>query len=490
MAKTKKVTAEDAETGQSIQIEEVKTSVELIPVDQRAANEVSRFNIAREWIADRKKQYGKLKIKGLDDREGEKKVKAAWQEVRNKRLAVDKKHKEIKQDYLVITRAIDGEKNNLTDLLSEIEKPLKDELDRIDNEREELKMKAQREAEEKLRIRVEELAENGMGFNGSYYAIGETITMDAVTLKGLPDEDYQRLLDRVKIENESIIEAAAEKERQRLAEEKRLQDEREAQDKERQRLEDERKELERQKEEMEAARRELEAEKLRARVVKMEGLGCLFSTVNQAFYMTHKDLDYGLYFPMTEIEGENFNDLFSKASVEVDKFKKDVAEYEKQKAALEAEELQQKLEAEKKQTEINHRIELRTAELQNRFGMVKKNGEFVFESIITGDAMRCSVDSVTNATSEDWNAWIKIASERHDQILRSEKVVIAKENEEKENLRIAKLSDSEKIKEYLMKIQTVVNSSPDLSTASGTEYMTSLKKNILVKIQDAIEKLN
>jgi hypothetical protein len=173
-----------------------KAPVEL-SADEKAAREVQRFDVARAWIAEKKEAYSGLKISGVDDKEGTKAVHAAWQEIRAKRLAVSKTHTAIKADYLTITRAIDKEKNDLTDLLEEIENPLKAEMDRIETIKEEEKKKVEREKAQKLQGRVNELLNTGMAFNGSYYAIGASISMDVVTLQNMSDADYTTFLGRV-----------------------------------------------------------------------------------------------------------------------------------------------------------------------------------------------------------------------------------------------------------------------------------------------------
>lgn len=230
-----------------------------LTAEQQATREVARFDIARTWIAAKKAEYDGLTIAGIDDKEGEKAVKTAWQEVRNKRLAVANKHKEIKADYLVITRAVDKEKNELTELLEEVEKPLKAELDRIEQERENIKLQKEREAQEKLQGRVSELLDNGMKFNGSYYSIGDTISMDVVTLKEFSDDLYNQFLDRVKAENDRIKQA----ENDRLEQERKDREEQE-------RL---REENERKEQELADERKRMADERLAIRVEFLESLG-------------------------------------------------------------------------------------------------------------------------------------------------------------------------------------------------------------------------
>lgn len=227
--------------------------------EQRATQEVARYDVADAWIAAKKEEYSALTIEGIDDREGEKRVKAAWQEIRNKRLAVAGKHKELKADYLTITRAIDNRKNVLTESLEEIEVPLKTMLDNVEAERENIRQAAEQERQKKLHTRVAELLDKGMRYNGTYYAIGDSISMDVVTLKDFSDEKYNEFLTRVEAENNKLLEA----------ENKRIQEEEQRQEDERKQREENEKENKRLAEEKENLKREV----AQMRVEFLENLG-------------------------------------------------------------------------------------------------------------------------------------------------------------------------------------------------------------------------
>ncbi len=238
----------------------------VLTPEQKAKQEVARYDIARKWIATKKKEYLALKINGPDDKENYKIVEKAWQEIRGKRLQVAKTHKTIKEDYLIITRAVDGEKNELTELLQEIETPLNAELERIDNIKKEEAERVEREAQEKLQGRVATLLENGMAFTGSYYTIGETVSMDVVTLKGLKDEEFSKLLETVQTAKKVIDDAAAEVERKAQEERDALQKQKDDQETERLRLQNLADELKKQQDEMDLLKKQAKEtlKKLRA----------------------------------------------------------------------------------------------------------------------------------------------------------------------------------------------------------------------------------
>ena len=77
-------------------------------------------------------------------------VKAGIQETRHLRTGVDRSRKELKRDPTEFCRKVDAEARRLTHLLLEIENPLKDEKDRVDDEKELIK----KEKAEKLGINI------------------------------------------------------------------------------------------------------------------------------------------------------------------------------------------------------------------------------------------------------------------------------------------------------------------------------------------------
>src|SRR4051812_2130672 len=98
-------------------VESSTAPAETPAIETDIQREIKKFNLADAKISEIVSKYSNLEINGLEDRDGYKKVYAAWQEVRQLRLLIEKKRKEIKADYLVISRAIDKEGNRLNDLV-------------------------------------------------------------------------------------------------------------------------------------------------------------------------------------------------------------------------------------------------------------------------------------------------------------------------------------------------------------------------------------
>lgn len=236
---------------QSVEAEEEPLTTEMV-----IAREVKRYNIADAAIEQYKKEFKKLKIKGIDDKEGYKKVKEAWQTVRGKRLEVSAKHKDIKEDYLKIARAIDGEKNRLTELLEPLEDELKGKMDAIDEAKEAEKLRKAKEEEDRLNLRVEKLCELGATMQQGYYRLGDTIAMDIATLRSMTDEQYTSLHSAASLKAAEIKADQEKKDKEKKDEQDRMDKQREEQAATQKRLKDQQDELDRQKKQLEEQQRQ------------------------------------------------------------------------------------------------------------------------------------------------------------------------------------------------------------------------------------------
>ena len=186
-------------------IEEVKN--QFLSTEEIIQNEIRKYSVADAVIAEYKEKFKGLKIKGIDDKKGYQAVKEARSIMRKLRTGVEDKRKELKADSLKIGAGIDGEAKRLTMLIVEVEDPLKDKLEKIGTEIQAEKDRIEKEAEEKLNARVKELEEVGLKFDGSFYSIGENISVDIVTIKDFSDEVFAEFKSRVSAENDKIVEA-------------------------------------------------------------------------------------------------------------------------------------------------------------------------------------------------------------------------------------------------------------------------------------------
>jgi hypothetical protein len=264
------------------------TDVKIINPQEQAAAEVAKFDIARSWISGKKEEYSTLTVNGVEDKEGLKKITEAWQEIKGKRFAVRDKHEELKAGYLIVGRAIDKEKNELTALLKEIEDPLKAQIERIENEKEQIRQQKDKEAQERIQARVVELLDNGVKLVGNFYTIGETVSVDISTIRDFDEVAYADFLGRVKKENAALV-AAEEK---RIAEEKA---EKEAQEK----LAADNKRI---TEELQKQQDQIKKEISDSRGEFLENLGYVKSVMGNYEYIKAKDL-------YTSVDGDSLGEM-------------------------------------------------------------------------------------------------------------------------------------------------------------------------------------
>jgi hypothetical protein len=314
----KKPPAEGANNGthiEDIAHEEVKTepgvqvtaaTAELITEEEQIKRELVKFNYTDQKIQELKDEFGALTIEGVKDKAGYEKVKKAWNVVRTVRTGFEKKGLELRNQYKKILTAISGEEDRLISLVTPLEDELLAKWKAIDNEKERVK-KEQEEAEQKqLMTRLEQLVGLGMKLDGSFYRIGDTISIDIATLRTLPADQYEKLVLAVQAKFKELEDARIKKEQQEEADRKKLQDE---QDK-----------LKKEQEQLRAERREI-------RVGKLELIGMtLEKGVIES--MTWKDLKLALA-PLLDMSGEEFAKVVETTTAEIKARKDKEAKAEK-----------------------------------------------------------------------------------------------------------------------------------------------------------------
>lgn len=206
MAK-KTVKAEDQAIAKAVEATFEVSTNDNETVESRVEFEIKKFNIADARIAELKEQFKGLEIKGVDDKEGIKAVTEAAKVMRTLRTGVDAKHKELKAFYLNTGRGIDAEKNRIQELIAEVEEPLKAKKDAIDAEIQRIKDEEEAREQKRIEDRVDALKAAGIEFDGTFYSIGESVSVDLLTIKDLDDEAFEKLKSMVQAENEKIQEA-------------------------------------------------------------------------------------------------------------------------------------------------------------------------------------------------------------------------------------------------------------------------------------------
>lgn len=191
-------------------------------------SEVAKINKVDVAISQMQKKYMAITITGIADREAYLVAQDGYKIVRNHRLAVERKRKEIVEFPNRFLKQVNGEATRIKELLTPIEEHLKLQVGVYE----------QAEAAEKERLAQErraKLTEAGFKFDGSFYVCG----MHTISATQLVDMEEDRVAYYVK-EGQAIIAAEKAAEERRLAAIK-------AQQEAAQKLEAERKAFEQQK---------------------------------------------------------------------------------------------------------------------------------------------------------------------------------------------------------------------------------------------------
>lgn len=180
------------------------------------SKELEKFTVTNSNIAEIKQKYSGLVINGIDDKEGYKAVSDARKFVKSKRVEVEKKRKELKEDSLRFGRAVDAEARRITGELSPIENRLSQTQKSIDDELAAIKKKKadderiKREHEEKAKLdkaqsRINELLNVGYS------------DLTIIEAMSISDENFDKIL---RSETKKYIQSQIEKKKIKEEEER------------------------------------------------------------------------------------------------------------------------------------------------------------------------------------------------------------------------------------------------------------------------------
>lgn len=214
------------------------------------------YAVTEEQIVETKARYAAL---SCDTPKGYEEVRLAIAEVRDARVAVEKRRVELKADALAYGRLVDSKAKELTAMLLEIEEPLKAKKQAVDDEK--ARIRAEAEAAKRAAIEAEIAAKRAEEEEQARLAREAEEKRLAEVRAALEAEraklaEAQAALEAARKAEEERIEAAAREERARVEAAKKAEEER-------QRVERERIEAERRAEEAKlAAIRKAEEERL------------------------------------------------------------------------------------------------------------------------------------------------------------------------------------------------------------------------------------
>lgn len=229
-----------------------------------STKEIVKFDITDSAIKKMEREFKPLKIKDLKDKDGLQAVKSARKTVRDHRIAVENRRKELVADSVAYQKMVNGEATRIKELLIPIEDHLKSEEDRIEELKEEQRRKAEEEKQKRIQGRVSQLLGVGFTFNGFEYTLGE-LTASLLMVSTLSEENFDELLKKAKVIQEEEAEKRRVEEEKKKAEEARLKKQQEEQEREKKRLAEEAEKLRLQQEEIAKEKQKIEDEKAAAK---------------------------------------------------------------------------------------------------------------------------------------------------------------------------------------------------------------------------------
>lgn len=231
--------------------------LELSRTQEEINEGLLQFNSVKDELEALAEACTGLKIEGLEDRAGMKKVSDARKSLKTKRVELTKQGKGMRDGLTAINRFISAKEKELIGIIQPVEDELQAEEDRIESERQRIVREAEERENARIQGRVDKLLQYGR-------------QVDIAELRGLSDETFELLVEKAKEEWEAEQEDKRKAEEERLAYEQRLADEREQLRIQQEKLEQERKKMREQQEAMEAEKRQIEEQKQAAERERLE----------------------------------------------------------------------------------------------------------------------------------------------------------------------------------------------------------------------------
>lgn len=317
----------------------------LPEIQDLIALEVKKYDEVLPKIDEIKAELMPLKINGIGDEDGYKKVTAAIRFVVSKRTAIEEKRKELKRPHYEIGLAIDAKAKEYVALLAPIEEHLKGQKSNVDNELAEIERQKEIERQAKLQKRNDQLISAGMSLIGNTYIWKDPYTFEektivAINLETMSDEDFDVEVQKISKLDNAVKERKKAEDEQRKAEQDRLKAEQDAF-----RLEQEK--LQKQIEEMNAQKRQLRLEML-------QSIGCKLSEMTGFIFYYNDSLITLPELTMVEDWNAKFSEIKQRVAMIDEKVKQQEIENE-EKRVKEIQEAAD-LKAKKKEDEERERI--------------------------------------------------------------------------------------------------------------------------------------
>jgi len=171
---------------------------------EKNLNDLVTYSVTDAYLEQIKKDYLALKVSDVDDKEGYELCNNARKEVKDRRILVEVRRKELKKDSLAFGARVDAEARRIREQLEAVEKHLKAQQDVVDSEKKRLKEEAEQKVRDELNRRIQVM----QGYKATF-VVSELSVMSKEQFEG------------VEFKAKTEFEAA---EKKRIDDEKRLAD--------------------------------------------------------------------------------------------------------------------------------------------------------------------------------------------------------------------------------------------------------------------------
>lgn len=175
---------------------------------------LAAFEARKEELTLLKDEAEGVKIESIDDRQGINQVSTIRKKLKNARVEIEKEGKAMRDPLTKISKSISEKEKELVGIIEPTEKALKTQEDWVKAEEKRIEEEQKRKEEERIQGRIDRLAAYG-------YAI------DITFLKGIDDEQFEKVVDNARIEYDKEQAQKAEAERLQKEEQERIRKERE-----------------------------------------------------------------------------------------------------------------------------------------------------------------------------------------------------------------------------------------------------------------------
>jgi hypothetical protein len=370
-----------------------------IPLDAEklSAQEIAKLDVNIVNLNAAKEKYAGITIASFEDKENYALVLEGNKFAQKSRIALEKKRVELVAPFVATQKNINAKAKEYGAIIAQIEEPTGKQLEQWKKWEDEEKERVEKEKARVLNERVDSLQAAGMGFNGSFYVIGDTMSMDIASIKAMTPTEFDFFIEKVKLEKQRLDKQEQERlEAQRLEDERKQKEQEELAAKQRE-LEEQQKKQKDEADRLEKEKEDMRREKLQMREQMAVNAGLTYDPATTAYSFKNKYTEQAITKEQMEVlDNGAFGELIKNVSFVV-KTAKENADAE-----------------EKKQQAMAQMILIREQAL-GRLGLVRFEGDdkfsFPINKWLPVDPIEVLDRTIKDTTEAGWNIELQIVTD-------------------------------------------------------------------------------